>query len=69
MPRGLWGLDDHGQTWELMFLLKDLVTVGKTKRTFFSELGYSENDKLQGNRRITDTFFSKYNSIENLLNS
>ncbi len=69
LAKELWDIDDHGQTWELMFFVKELGTVGKTKRTFLSELGYSENDRLQGNRRITEIFFSKYNSIENLLNS
>ena len=63
----LWGIDKNGQTWELIFFIKILGIIEKDKRSFLNELGYSEKDQLMGNRKITDRFIPKYQSVENFL--
>jgi predicted restriction endonuclease len=63
----LWGSDKNGQNWELIFFVKVLGIIEKGKRSFLNELGYSEDDPLMGNRKITDRFLSKYSSVENFL--
>ena len=63
-----WGIDKNGQTWELIFFVKVLGIIEKDKRSFLNELGYSEKDQLMGNRKITDRFIPKYQSVEDFLN-
>lgn len=64
----LWDMGENGEKWELIFFVKIVGTIGLSKRSFLNEFDYPEKDKLQGNRRITDRFFSRYNTVQDFLN-
>jgi len=53
LARFLWSVDEKGRTWELIFFVKVLKFLNKDKKSFLSELGYSENFSLRGNTRVT----------------
>ena len=60
-------MGENGEKWELIVFVKVLGKIELSKRSFLNEFDYSENDKLQGNRRITDRFFSRYNTVQGFL--
>jgi predicted HNH restriction endonuclease len=67
LAKSLWGTDERGETWELIFFVKELGFLEKDKKTFLGELGFKDNDYLMGNRRVTERFQEKYNSVEDFL--
>ena len=69
LAKALWGVDKNGITWELMVFLTILGKVKESKRSFLRNLGYPDNDNLQGNRRVTEKFANVYGSIDILLKS
>lgn len=48
LARALWGSDDRGQTWELMFALEGLRRMNVSYAEMNSVVGYSETNVVQG---------------------
>ncbi len=48
LAQQLWGTDDRGQTWELMFALDELRTFGIAYVEMNSAVGYDEKNIVQG---------------------
>ena len=51
----LWPSD---KTWELIFFVDLINTKIIEKQTFLCNLGYSEKDRLMGNRRVTQNYLN-----------
>ena len=48
-------------TWEYIFFVDYILSKQIDKKTFLSELGYSPNDRLMGNRIITEKYIKNFN--------
>ena len=59
----LWGEDENGMTWELMFFMKKIFTIEISKRKFLESLGYSSRDALMGSRRMKGEHAEKFYSL------
>jgi ribosomal protein L37AE/L43A len=69
LAQAIWNVDQNGQTWELIFFVKIVAILEKSKRSLLTDLGYSTKDNLMGNRRITEKFVKRYVSIDNFINT
>ena len=47
-------------TWEYIFFVDYILSKQIDKKTFLSELGYSPNDRLMGNRIITEKYIKNF---------
>ena len=66
----LWGVDNEGQTWELIFFVREIGLFEMNKREFLRKLGYTnKRDYLMGTRKVTDKFFDTYISLEKFIDS
>lgn len=64
LAKRLWGTSSKsGQTWELVFFVDILSVLHIEKRALLDELGYDIKDNLMGNRRVTDRFFKRFDSV------
>ena len=54
LARRLWGQDDNGQTWELMYALDDLRDIEMPYAEFNRAVGYAENNVPQGFTVVSD---------------
>ena len=54
----LWPSED---TWEYIFFVDFILKKKIDKKTFLTELGYSPNDRLMGNRVLTEKYISNFN--------
>ncbi|MFG1390534.1 hypothetical protein [Acidiplasma aeolicum] len=69
LARYIWGTDENGNTWSLIFFVNVIAKVIKDKREFLTELGYSDKDNLLGNRRVTEKFHKIYSSVNDFIDS
>ncbi|MFZ1970961.1 MAG: hypothetical protein WAU65_02160 [Candidatus Nanoarchaeia archaeon] len=68
LAKSLLGSSERsGQFWEFLIFVKILGSINLDKRSFLTQLGYSEQDNLQANRDVTDKFLSTFLSIENFI--
>ena len=68
LAKALWGTDKKGQTWELIFFVQVLKILNKDKKSFLTELGYSEKDVLMGNRKLTKDHLTKFEDLYGSIN-
>jgi 5-methylcytosine-specific restriction endonuclease McrA len=68
LAKALWGTDRKGQTWELIFFVQVLKILNKDKKSFLTELGYSEKDVLMGNRKLTKDHLRKFEDLYGSIN-
>lgn len=71
LAKELWNVDVEGKTyltWSLIFFVRMETCLSLDKRALLTDiLGYSKDDVLMGNRRVTDRFFEKFRSLEEFL--
>jgi hypothetical protein len=67
LARGLWGEDEGGRTWELVYLLSSVTEVNLPVEILGREIGYKANWKPQGFSRVQserlESLLVKYGSV------
>ena len=61
LSKKIWPSD---MTWELIFFVDYINSEKISKKTFLQNLGYSEKDRLMGNRRVTENYNNYTNKIK-----
>lgn len=51
------------QSWEYIFFVEYISSIKVNKKYFLTSIGYSDKDRLMGNRRITDKYIDNFYSL------